>query len=312
MPLARLPLLLLALLLAGCVEGGLSLPASPPADAPTSPAPLAGDYPALPAGLPGGRVVKVVDGDTIDVRLAGREERVRMIGINTPESVDPRRPVQCFGREASANAKALLEGQEVLLEDDPSQDSRDVNGRLLRYVWLADGRMANLEQIVGGFAFEYTYDTPYRYRDVFRAAEREASQGARGLWAADTCAGQSIPAGEAPAATPAGQAAPVDPASCPEIADAAAPNAPVRIAAMDKRAEVVRLENVGAMPVSLDGWVLCSVRGGESQAGLGGALAPGEGRDFANPRNPIWSNSERDDAALFDASGRLVSYWEDR
>jgi micrococcal nuclease len=188
-----------------------------------------------------------------------------------------------------------------------------VNGRLLRYVWLADGRMANLEQIVGGFAFEYTYNTPYRYRDVFRDAEQEASEAGRGLWAADTCAGQSIPAGEAPAPTPAGQAPPAASASCPELpGSAAAPNAPVRIAALDKRAEVVRLENVSAAPVSLDGWVLCSVRGGESQAGLAGALAAGEGRDFANPRDPIWSNSDRDDAALYDASGRLVSYWEDR
>jgi micrococcal nuclease len=301
------PALCLALLLAGCVLNLSRATPTPP------PAQLDAGYPSLPEGLASARVVKVVDGDTIDVQVDGREERVRLIGINTPESVDPRRPVQCFGREASANAKAMLDGRDVLLEDDESQDSRDSNGRLLRYVWLPDGRMANLEQIVGGFAFEYTYAAPYRYREAFRDAEAEAKAADRGLWAATTCAGQSIPADATPAATAQAPAPSDNPASCPPIpAQPAAPDAPVRIVALDKGAELVSLENVSAAPLSLDGWVLCSVRGGESQAGVGGALAAGERRDFANPRGPIWSNGNRDDAALFDPNGRLVSYWEER
>ncbi|HMQ33989.1 MAG TPA: thermonuclease family protein [Chloroflexaceae bacterium] len=320
-----LPLLSLtfALLLAACEvridvtpPADLLPPTSAPADLlPSAPAPRpAGDYPPLPEGLPRATVVRVIDGDTILVDVGGREERVRFIGINTPESVDPRRPVECFGAEASDNAKAMLDGRAVLLEDDPSQDSRDSSGRLLSYVWLEDGRMANLEQIVQGFAAEYTYSTPYKYRDLFRDAQREARDAGRGLWSPETCGGQFTPLGEAPAPTPPASGAAPAPASasCPRAPEApAAPETPLRIVGLDKVGEVVELANVGFEPVSLDGWVLCSVRGGESQAGLSGTLAPGEARAFPNPGNPIWSNSNRDDAALYDPAGRLVSYWVD-
>lgn len=148
------------------------------------------DYPPLPDDLTRAQVVRVVDGDTIIVRIGRKEERVRLIGINTPESVDPRRPVECFGKEAASNARKLVDRQTVLLEDDPSQDSRDRFGRLLRYVWLEDGRMVNLEQIWQGYAYEYTYDEPYRYQAIFRAAEAEARNAQRGLWAPATCNGQ--------------------------------------------------------------------------------------------------------------------------
>jgi len=148
------------------------------------------DYPPLPDDLTRAQVVRVVDGDTIIVRIDRREERVRLIGINAPESVDPRRTVECFGKEAAANARALLDNKTVLLEDDPSQDSRDRFGRLLRYVWLEDGRMVNLEQIWQGYAYEYTYNVPYRYQAIFRAAEADARAAKRGLWSPETCSGQ--------------------------------------------------------------------------------------------------------------------------
>lgn len=304
--------LLLALLLAGC-ELEVNVAAPPPTAPPRVDAPPAGDYPPMPEGLPQARVVRVVDGDTIVVDLGGQEERVRFIGINTPESVDPRRPVECFGKEASDAAKALLAGQSVGLEEDSTQGSRDANGRLLRYVWLADGRMANLEQLAQGFAAEYTFDTPYRYRDVFRAAQGRARDAGAGLWSPATCGGQFAPTGERPAATPLSAAQGERAAGCPPAPEPmAAPNAPVRIVGLDKAAETVTLENVGPEPVSLDGWLVCSVRGGESQRGVAGQLAPGATVALANPGEPIWSNSQRDDVALYDASGRLVSYWEDR
>lgn len=272
--------------------------------APTNP-PIAEGYPARPAGLPRAAVLRVVDGDTVDVELDGRRERVRLIGIDTPESVDPRRPAECYGVEASANAKALLEGQAVFLEEDPSQDTRDVNGRLLRFVWLADGRMVNLEQIRGGFAFEYTFDRPYRYRDVFREVQQDARGAGAGLWAVSTCNGQSIPAGQG---APPAAAQAVDTFACAEPVDPGdAPDAPVRITSVDKRDEVVELQNVGAAAVDLRGWRLCSLRGGEAQAGIGGSLAPGERRAFANPGEPIWSNGQPDSAALYDAAGNLIS-----
>jgi len=140
------------------------------------------------------RVTRVVDGDTLDVSVNGRTERLRLIGINTPETVDPRRPVQCFGREASDRAKALLPvGAMVSLEADPSQGERDDTSsrRLLRYLWLADGRHFNLEMIREGYAHEYTFRTAYRYQAEFKAAEREARESRRGLWAPDTCNGNT-------------------------------------------------------------------------------------------------------------------------
>jgi hypothetical protein len=94
---------------------------------------------------------------------------------------------------------------------------------------------------------------------------------------------------------------------------AAAPNAPIRIVTVDKAAEVVRLQNVSAAAVNLDGWKMCSIRGNQLHEGIGGTLGPGETRDYShtNPGN-IWSNSEPDDGALYNANGQLVSYWVDR
>lgn len=140
-------------------------------------------------------VVHVVDGDTIDVLKDGQKVRVRLIGINAPESVDPRRPVQCFGREASAEMKRFVGGQSVALETDPSQDLHDKYGRLLAYVFLADpsnpsghaGSSVNLHMIEAGYAYEYTYDLPYRYQREFKRAQADVEQAGRGLWAAGAC-----------------------------------------------------------------------------------------------------------------------------
>jgi endonuclease YncB( thermonuclease family) len=122
-------------------------------------------YPTMPQGIQGPyTVLKVVDGDTIHVNANGQKLKIRMIGLDTPETVDPRKPVQCFGREASAQAKTILGGQSVYLETDPSQDTIDKYGRTLAYVWTASGRLFNLDMIAHGYAFEYTYDLPYRYR----------------------------------------------------------------------------------------------------------------------------------------------------
>ncbi len=143
-------------------------------------------------------VVRVVDGDTVDVQFEdGQTERVRLIGIDTPEVVDPRKPVQCFGREASAHAHELLDGQSVAIELDASQGNRDVFGRLLAYVWLPDGRNFGEAMIADGFAHEYTYDQPYAYLDAFRAAQETAIAHQVGLWAPTTCSGDT----EQPAGT---------------------------------------------------------------------------------------------------------------
>ncbi len=135
-------------------------------------------------------VAHVVDGDTIDVTIDGKSERVRLLGINTPETVDPRKPVQCFGQEASSESKAVLEGATVRLEADTSQGDRDKYDRLLRYVFLENGTNYNLFLIQQGFAYEYTYDWPYKYQTEFKAAQAEAETNKLGLWADNTCAGE--------------------------------------------------------------------------------------------------------------------------
>jgi micrococcal nuclease len=119
----------------------------------------------------------VIDGDTIE--LAGNE-RVRLIGVDTPESVDPRRPVEYFGKEAAAFTRRMVEGKPVRLEYD--EESRDRFGRTLAYVYLADGTFVNAEIIRQGYGFAYTR-FPYRYQQEFVALERGARNERRGLWA---------------------------------------------------------------------------------------------------------------------------------
>ncbi len=128
------------------------------------------------AAAPGQLVERVVDGDTIIVEGVGR---VRLIGVDTPETVHPNRPVEFFGKEASAFAKRLLEGKRVRLEYD--QERRDRYGRTLAYVYLADGTFVNAEIIRRGYGHAYTR-SPFRHMEAFRLFEREARNNRRGLW----------------------------------------------------------------------------------------------------------------------------------
>lgn len=133
------------------------------------------------------KILKVVDGDTIDIDLNGLKERVRLIGINTPEVVDPRKPVECFGKEASEKAKSVLSGKSVFIENDGSQQNRDKYDRLLRYIYLEDGTNFNKMMIEEGFAYEYTYDLPYKYQKEFKKAQIMAEGSKKGLWADGVC-----------------------------------------------------------------------------------------------------------------------------
>jgi micrococcal nuclease len=127
-------------------------------------------------------VTRVVDGDTLVVRVRGADERVRLIGIDTPESVKPRTPVQCFALEASARTKALLPpGTAVRLERDA--ELRDRYERLLAYVYRqSDGLFLNLALAREGFALPYTFPPNVAHADEFVAAAAEARQARRGLW----------------------------------------------------------------------------------------------------------------------------------
>lgn len=122
------------------------------------------------------KVTRVIDGDTIEIEGG---ERVRYIGIDTPETVDPRKPVQCFGIEASKKNKELVEGKTVRLEKDVTD--KDKYGRLLRYVWV-DSLFVNLELVKQGFAFSYTYPPDVKHQAEILAAEAEAREANRGLW----------------------------------------------------------------------------------------------------------------------------------
>jgi micrococcal nuclease len=133
-------------------------------------------------------VTNVVDGDTVDVLMNGETKRLRLIGVDTLETKDPRKPVQCFGKEASAFTTSKLLNQKVTLESDASQGELDKYSRLLRYVILSDGTNFNKLLISEGYAHEYTYRTAYKYQAEFKAAQADAEANKRGLWADDTCA----------------------------------------------------------------------------------------------------------------------------
>lgn len=122
-------------------------------------------------------VTAVIDGDTIEVSGG---IRVRMIGINTPETVDPRRPVQCFGTEASRRTHELLDGQYVRLVKDVSETDR--YGRLLRYVYLPDGTFVNLALVRDGYAQASAYPPDVAHKDDFAAAQTRARTEGAGLW----------------------------------------------------------------------------------------------------------------------------------
>lgn len=132
-------------------------------------------------------VTKVIDGDTIDVFLNGKTEKVRVIGINTPETVDPRKPVECFGRQASDKAKSLLLNQTVRVEFDPTQSNRDKYNRLLRYVFINNQTDFGLQMIKEGYAYEYTYDAPYKFQAKYKQAQKEAENSRVGLWENGFC-----------------------------------------------------------------------------------------------------------------------------
>lgn len=130
----------------------------------------------------GPSVTRIIDGDTVEVMVEGKIQKIRVIGINTPETVDPRKKVECFGKEASEYAKLLLDGQKVILQRDPSQSNADRYGRLLRYIILPDGTDFGLRMIESGYAYEYTYEGPYIHQTKYRNAQTKAEEGSRGLW----------------------------------------------------------------------------------------------------------------------------------
>ena len=122
-------------------------------------------------------VEKVIDGDTV---VLTDKERVRYIGMDTPELHHPRKAVQPYAREAWEFNRKLVEGQKVRLEFDVER--RDRYGRLLAYVFLEDGRFVNAELLKEGYAQLLTIPPNVRYVDLFTGLQRQAREAKRGLW----------------------------------------------------------------------------------------------------------------------------------
>jgi micrococcal nuclease len=152
-----------------------------------------------PTGFERAVVTRVVDGDTIEVLITGRVEGpgaglaevdheydVRLVGIDTPESVKPGSPVECFGKEASAALHVFLDGRHVRLVDDVEEE--DGYGRILRYVYLG-AEMANARLVANGYASVYTYPPNVRHASLFVQLQREARENDLGLWSPETCNG---------------------------------------------------------------------------------------------------------------------------
>jgi micrococcal nuclease len=187
-PVVVLLLVLSLVLLAGCeglveeVGGGRA-----PADLATGAAERKA-WPDPPEDAVRAKVQRVSDGDTFVATVKGRRERVRVIGVDTPESVDPSRPDEPYGQEASDFAKHYLDGETVRLAGDA--EPRDRYGRMLAYVWLEDGTFWNALLVAEGYAQQLTIPPNVAYADLFRRLAREARQHDRGLWARANQAGK--------------------------------------------------------------------------------------------------------------------------
>lgn len=169
------------------------------------------------------RVVSVIDGDTIKVSLGGQVYTVRLIGVDTPETVDPNEPVMCYGVEATAFTRDMISraSNRVLLEKDVSEVDR--YGRLLCYVWLPhpDGtRFLNEELVKHGYAQATTYPPDVRFSDLFVQRMREARTAGLGLWG--DCGGFGVPAEPTP--TPTEPPPPLPPPPAPSNCDPSYPD----------------------------------------------------------------------------------------
>jgi micrococcal nuclease len=127
-------------------------------------------------------VISVIDGDTFEIKDGNKISTIRMLGIDTPETVDPRKEVQCFGKEASDKTKELILNKKVEIELDKTQSFKDKYGRILAYVKREDSLFINEFLVEYGYAHEYTYIKPYKYQSRFKKLEKVAREEKKGLW----------------------------------------------------------------------------------------------------------------------------------
>ena len=274
---------------------------------------------AMPASTPAGMaictVTHIVDGDTIDVAGCAEPGRVRLILVNTPEI----NPGECFGKQAAGYTNEALLNHQVALEKDVS--NKDSFGRNLRYVWL-DGALFNERLVRDGYAELAVYPPDVKYRARIEAAQQEAKAEKRGLWPVCGMVGvpgtatpvQSPTATATPSPTPQGTATPTP--TVGSLCQAAT----ATITGLDKFGEVVTVSGSGNMT----GWYVISVKGQQrfdfpGNFTLNGSVQIRSGTP-AFPNTPAtlwwtaasqWSNSDNDDAVLYNCTGQQVSYFDD-
>lgn len=133
------------------------------------------------------KVSYVYDGDTIAVSYDGGQKTIRLLGIDTPETVDPRKSIQCFGEQASFKTKELLNNRSITLKFNINREQKDKYKRYLGYVYRDDGLDINKYLIEQGYAREYTYGKPYDRQKEFKKLEKQAKQKNIGLWNVKIC-----------------------------------------------------------------------------------------------------------------------------
>jgi micrococcal nuclease len=261
----------------------------------------------------------VIDGVTIEVEIAGKTYKIRYIGIDTPETKHPQKPVEWMGMEAAAKNAELVSGKLVWLEKDVSET--DKYGRLLRYVWVGEV-MVNAELVRLGFAKVSTYPPDVKYADLFLELQREAREAGLGLWG-PTLTPTLLP--PTPAERPTETPIPTPPTPTPTTVGLS----DVRIECIFYDGHVPRVEsdeyvqitNFGDVHQDLAGWRLVDISEGyPSFVFPSYILQPGESvRVYTNEIHPewggfsfgygkaIWHNTEPDMAALYDAQGQEVS-----
>ncbi len=133
------------------------------------------------------KVSYVYDGDTVAILYKGKERVIRLLGVDTPETVDPRKPIQCFGKQASLMTKELLNNKSISLVFDFDREQKDKYSRYLAYVYRDDGLNINKYLIEHGYAREYTYGKPYLKQKEFKKLEKQAKGNKIGLWDKKNC-----------------------------------------------------------------------------------------------------------------------------
>jgi len=277
---AAIAALLVSISCSGCLRGApLTTTLDPPASSTPAAVPTDTGFPLPPAGAAAAPVVEIIDGDTIRVRVDGAVRTVRYIGIDAPERDDP------LGPRATDENRALVGDKTVYLEKDVSQT--DEFGRLLRYVYLADGTFVNAQMVYLGLAEAKSYPPDLGHQATLDELQRQAQAAHRGLW-------QLAPSGTRDA------------------------DGGIRILTVDKEREFVDLVNQADVARDLAGWTLVSEKG-DQVCHLSGELAPGgtvrvwalerdRGRGGLNCglEDPIWNNSELDRALLYSSDGDLI------